>query len=74
MVLKILIGIMSLLGLSVIGALGMDVKKHKGQQDFQVNKVKSFVMGFIANFCDALGVGSFAVFVAMNRFFKTNSC
>lgn len=70
MLLKALISIMSIFGVAVAAFMGKDIYKHKNELNPNTNTVKCFCIGFIGNFCDALGIGSFAVVVALNRVMK----
>ena len=43
--------------------------KKAGELD-DISVVKVGVLGWVANFFDTLGIGSFAIIVAANKFFK----
>ncbi len=43
--------------------------KNDGQLD-DISSIKAGVLGWVANFFDTLGIGSFAIVVAGNKFFK----
>lgn len=70
MVLNILIGVMSFFGFLVLVALTRDILKHKSQLEENVKGGIAFLMGFVGNFLDAIGIGSFAVVISLNRIFK----
>ena len=67
----LIIKILLTLGGGVVAIMmGRDLYKHWSHLPEKINPAVNFGMGFIADFCDALGVGSYAVTIALNRIGK----
>lgn len=69
LILPALIAVFALLGVVLAVALYRDYLRHKN--NLEPNSwTKTGVIGFLANFLDTLGIGSFATETAMFKFFK----
>ena len=68
-VLPALITCFAVLGIILAIALYLDYRKHKDQLENN-SWTKTGLIGFISNFFDTLGIGSFATETAMFKFFK----
>ena len=68
-VLPVLITSFAVLGIILAVALFLDYRKHKNNLENN-SWTKTGFIGFIANFLDTLGIGSFATETAMFKFFK----
>jgi len=68
-VLPALITCFAVLGIILAIALYLDYRKHKNQLENN-SWTKTGLIGFISNFFDTLGIGSFATETAMFKFFK----
>ncbi len=70
MVTSIMLGILGLFtaGFSVV--FGRDIVKHKDQLEEETSTVVTGIIGFVVNFFDTLGIGSFAPTTAALRAFK----
>ncbi len=68
-VLSVVFGILVTISGAFSVALGRDL--YKNRKDFSaVNPLRFMVVGFVTNFFDALGIGSFAQLAALFKFFK----
>ncbi|MBM3177080.1 MAG: sulfite exporter TauE/SafE family protein [Bacteroidetes bacterium] len=69
MILPVLIAAFAVLGVILAVALIRDYQKHKNQLEPN-SWTKTGLIGFISNFLDTLGIGSFATETAMFKFFR----
>ena len=69
LILPLLLTILAILGAILMIALFLDFRKHRHQLENN-SWVKTGLIGFIANFLDTLGIGSFATETALFKFFR----
>lgn len=69
-IVRVIWGILLILGLLFLIALIVDMIKYKDKLERETNGITVTIIGFVVNFFDTLGIGSFAPTTALLKAFK----